>query len=237
MNMRRLHRWLGLVIFVPALLWGLSGALLAWKNWARDAAPPAESAKKEPDRPFKIDLAQALTAANAKRSDAELAAVEWRHLAGIPHYLIRYRDGQGPSLVNGETGQPIPMIDADLAQRVAATEAPRGVRVIGCTLQDRPSLLYLDGMELPVYRVALSDSSNVYVSPTTGEAYFRADRMAWLIRFSFYGLHVWNWSSGPGPHLSYLVLFAMALVLCAGSLSGAWLWWKSMRRPARKSIT
>jgi hypothetical protein len=94
--------------------------------------------------------------------------------------------------------------------------------------------MYLRDMELPVFRVALSDHSDVYVSPTTGEAFFRADRVAWAIRFAFYGLHVWKWSSGPGPHLSYLVLCAMALILCITSVAGLWLWLgPQARRPRR----
>jgi len=119
--------------------------------------------------------------------------------------------------------------------RIAAEEAPAGVTVRSCTLQEQPSLVYLSGMELPVYRVALSDASDVYVSPTTGEAYFRAGRTARLIRFAFYRLHVWKWSSGEGPYRSYLVLGAMALVLILSSLSGIWLWLSSLRRAVQRT--
>jgi hypothetical protein len=47
--------------------------------------------------------------------------------------------------------------------------------------------------------------------------------MQWAIRFAFYGLHVWKWSSAPGPHYSYWVLLFMALGLCVSGASGIWL--------------
>lgn len=225
MRMRQIHRLLGVVLCVPTLLWGLSGALLAWKNWAPDPVPPPPLRPPPIERPFRIDVTQALSALG---QDAQPQSVSWEHLAGAPYYLIRPATG-APLLVNGETGQRLAGVDAEQAAAIAAAEAPDTI-VVGSELQTVPSLVYLSGMELPVHRVALADGGSVFVSPRTGRVYFRADRLTWLIRFAFYGLHVWKWSSTPGQAHSYLFLLALALALVAGSLSGLVL----LFRPARK---
>jgi hypothetical protein len=86
-------------------------------------------------------------------------------------------------------------------------------------VQREPSLLLFAGAELPLFRVALSDGSDVYISPTSGEVVMRGSRLLWAIRFAFYRLHVWKWSDAPGPHRSYWLLGLMAglLVLSSGS--------------------
>lgn len=227
MRPRRLHRLLGLLICVPSLLWGLSGALLAWKNWARE--PDSPPAAVSPERPFRIEVSAALATAAAGHAEAPLA-VEWRHVLGAPRYLVRYAKPPTVVLIDGETGKIAPAIDEDSARKIAAEAAPAGITVADCELQTQPSLVYLDDFELPVYRIGLSDRSNVYLSPRTGEVFFRAPRLAWLIRFAFYKLHVWKLSSSPGQAHSYLVLLAMALVLATSSLTGLWLLLQPGRR-------
>jgi hypothetical protein len=148
------------------------------------------------------------------------SSVKWHYLAGAPYYAIQYEGASAVVLINGETGQQLPRVDEDLARRIAAEAAPPGTRVVGCKLQREPSLVYLAGDELPVYRVALSDASDVYISPTSGQVFYHADRLTWAIRFAFYGLHVWKWSGGAGPHASYLLLLGMALLLCLSSITG-----------------
>lgn len=226
MQLRRLHRLLGLLICVPSLLWGISGALLAWKNWASEPEPPAAAASTP--RPFKVDVGAALATAAVGHSEPP-QAVEWRHVLGAPRYLIRYA-APPAILVDGESGQLIAGIDEASARKIAAEAAPAGITVADCELQTAPSLVYLDDFELPVYRVGLSDRSNVYLSPRTGEVFFRAPRLAWLIRFAFYKLHVWKWSGGAGRAHSYLLLLAMALVLAASSATGLWLLVRPLRR-------
>lgn len=232
MQLRRVHKLVGIVIFLPTLLWGLSGAFLAWKNWDRDAAPPRKNPQEIAKRPFRVELDKALAATGQPKAAAP-RAIEWRHLADAPYFVIRYA-GAPPLLIDGETGEKRSEISEELARRIAAAEAPPDVRITGCALQTTPSLVYLQGMPLPVYRVSLSDGSDVYVAPTSGEVQFRAPRLAWFIRFAYFGMHVWKWSSGPGPHYSYLFLLVMALVQCVGSVSGLWLWLKASESASRR---
>ena len=234
MRMRGVHRLLGVVLFVPTLLWGLSGAFLAWKNWVSNRPEAsAENRAKPALRPFRVDVPRAL-AATGKPNDAPLRSIEWRHLAEDPYFVIQYEDAPQPMLISGESGAVLSGVPLELALRIAARNAPKGLRVTGCVLQEKPSLIYLPGMELPVYRAALSDGSEMYLSPTSGELFFHVPRLAWAIRFAFYILHVWQFSQGPGPHYSYLVLLVMALLLSASGVSGLVLWLRTFGSSSRR---
>ena len=222
MTARKLHKFLALAVCLPCLLWGLSGSFLAWKNWARDTRKPP--ARKPPpiDQPHLASLPQVLALlATQGRSDPQ--RLEWTHTVGAPRYIVHFASPPTPVLIDGESGQIIPGIERDEAVRIADAAAPQGTRALSATLQSQPSLVYLADFELPAYRVAISDGSDIYISPRTGEVIIRAERIHWFIRAAYFGLHVWRFSLGPGPYYSYLLLLAAGLLLVAASLSGLYL--------------
>ena len=222
MQPRRLHKVIALIVCLPCLLWGISGAFLAWKNWAADTRQPPPRKPPPTDQPFRAALAPVLAQQQAQgRPDPQ--SVEWRHVVGAPRYVLHYDQPPEVVVVDGESGQVLPGIEASEALRIADAAAPLGTQALRVTFQTEPTLVYLSRFELPVYRVAISDGSDVYVSPRTGAVIIRAERMALWIRTASFGLHVWQWSLGPGPHFSYLLLMLAALCLVAASASGLWL--------------
>lgn len=216
-KLRRWHRLIGLVVGLPCLLWGLSGAILAWKNWAHEPLAPNQAG---PPRPFRVPVEKALKALG--RADVPLQ-VEWRHVAAAPRYVIRFAAPPLVQLVDGEDGRVVPRLDAQRAQEVGQEAAPPGVGVRGCALQTAGSLVYPSWNELPAFRVALDNGDDVYVSPTTGEVLAHVDTRFRVIRVAFYGLHVWKFSPAQDAPVSYLVLLAMGLVLTAAGATGLWL--------------
>ena len=222
MNLRRFHRLIGLLVSLPCVLWGLSGGVLAWKNWARDRPKP--TIEKAPILPRSFQVGWQTVRAHLQRSDEPLA-IERRHVLGAPRYLVRFATPPNEVMLDGETGAALPQqaISEREALQIATSLSPQGVDAQSVRMQTEPSLLYLAGMELPVYRVSLSDGSEAFVSPTTGEQYFRADGLARLIRRGYFWLHVWRFSSGPGPHVSYLLLAFAGGILTLSGLSGVWL--------------
>jgi hypothetical protein len=207
----------------------MSGALLAWKNWASPRPPGPTQAI--PQRPFRVPIEVALKALG--RSDTP-DQVEWRHVAGAPRYVARFAQAPVLQMVDGEGGQALapPTADEQLARQIAQAEAPPGVAVTGCTLQGTGSLVYPAWNELPAFRVALENGDDVYVSPTTGEVLAHVDMRFRAIRVAFYGLHVWRWGPGRTP-ASYLLLMGMGLVLALAGATGLSLGLRSLW-PARK---
>lgn len=233
MTLRRWHRLLGLIICLPCLLWGVSGGLLAWKNWARERTPPPapSAAPAAAPRPFTIPVERALAATG--RTDRP-SAVLWRHLAGAPHYLVRFSSPPREVLVHGETGAVLPQqpVDEALARSIAEADGPPGARVQAVQRQLTGTLVYPEWNELPVWRLTLDNGDDVYVSPSTGEVRQHADTFFRLVRISFYGLHVWKWSNKPGPATSYLILLGMSALLVFSAATGLFLLLRPRRRPA-----
>lgn len=221
MTLRRWHRLLGLIICVPCLLWGISGALLAWKNYA--------SEKEQPGRrvaatlvPFTVPVERALGAAG--RGDTP-TQVRWHRIAGAPYYLIRYEAAPRTVLVHGQTAAVLggsPAVDEALARAVAQQDTEDGsvATVRSVYWQTAGTLVYPEWGELPVWRVTLGNGDDVYVSPGSGQVLQHVDWFFRVIRVSFYGLHVWKLSPGPG---SYLFLMGMGVLLIFGALSGIWM--------------
>ena len=117
--------------------------------------------------------------------------------------------------------QLLPPADEELARRVAQADAPPGATVASVELVHRPSLFaYRPGRDLPVYRVALTNGSDVYVSRRSGQVQAHVDWIYRLVRVSFFALHMWDLSLGPDPHRSFLLLGAAALLLFLLGISG-----------------
>lgn len=215
-NLRRWHRLIGLVIGLPCLLWGLSGALLAWKNWA--GPRPSGLTQASLQRPFSVPIGTALQALGRRELPTQ---VEWRHVAGAPRYVARFAQPPLVQVVDGESGQALalPTVDEHLARQIGQAEAAPGVQVTGCVLQATGSLVYPAWNELPVFRVTLGNGDDVYVAPSTGAVLGHVDMRFRAIRVAFYGLHVWRFGDTPdGP--SYLFLLVMGLVLAAAGATG-----------------
>lgn len=222
MTARRWHRLIGLLICLPCLLWGSSGAVLAWKNWARTQKPPARASApaRAEEKPFSVPIERALAATGRGETPV---AVEWLRLAGAPHYLVRYAAPPRSVLVDATTGEPRrqePPIPEALASRIAQEDAPPGAAVRSVVWHTEGTMVYPDRNELPVWRATLDNGDDVYVSPTTGEIHQHTDTMARVIRVSFYGLHVWKWGSSQQ---SYLFLMVMSCLLAIGASTGLWL--------------
>ena len=220
MQLRRWHRLIGLLIGLPCLLWGLSGALLAWKNWTKSPSPGPTQAGLL--RPFRVPVEQALRTLGRAEPPTQ---VEWRHVAGAPRYVVRFAAPPLLQVVDGESGQPLPLpsVDMQLARQAALWDAPPGVGIKSCLMQSAGSLVYPAWNELPAFRVTLDNGDDVYVSPSTGEILAHADTMFRAIRIAFYGLHVWKFSPAADSSASYLVLLVMGLVLAAAGATGLWL--------------
>jgi hypothetical protein len=231
MPLRRWHRRIGLLVGIPCLLWGLSGAVLAWKHLAALSPPGDPTRVAGAHTPFSVPVDQAVRAAGRSGPPME---VRWRWLLSRPRYEIRYFTPPQVVVIDGLTGKAAPPLDCALARQVA--EADGGVPARDCTLITAHTLIYRPDREVPAFRVALDNGHDVYVSPTTGQLLAHVDLLYRLFRVAFFGLHMWDLSVAPGRHLSFGLLLAMALLLLAMGVTGLYLALATRARPGGRLV-
>lgn len=217
-RLRRWHRMLGLLVGLPCLLWGTSGAILAWKHYANLRPPGNPEAVAGEKTPFTLPIEQALRLGGHQDPPQ---AVEWRWLLSRPQYVLHYASEPSTVVVDGQRPQAFPVVDEAMARRIAQADAPPGVSVTGCRMQTGQTLVYRG--DLPAYRLALSNGDEVYVSPLTGEVQAHVDNIYRVIRVAYFALHIWDVSHRPGRHPSFVLLGLCALGLVCLGLSGLWL--------------
>lgn len=208
---------------VPCLLWGSSGAVLAWKHWTTRAPPgnPAAVAGGPGRAPFVVDPAQAVRATG---HGGVPVALRWTWLLGAPRYEVQFDDAL--LVIDGRIPVLVAPADEALSRRVALADAPAGVHVVAVAQQERPTLVFRPRRPLaqePAYRVTLSNGDDVYVSRTTGQVQAHVDDVYRLLRVSFFALHMWDLSPtrrDEPRRASFLLLMGMATALLLLGASG-----------------
>ena len=161
-----IHRWTGLLLCVPVLLWFLSGAVMLFAPFPSlsDADRVAHSAVLDPAR-VSISPQQAVSIAEGGDT------VRLTSVAGHPAYVVTLPVWP-VAVFAADTGAPLPPLTLAQARGVAeAFGKGRAEEVEGPIGQDFwTALPRYDGLR-PYYRVSLAGSDGVvlYVSSRTGE--------------------------------------------------------------------
>jgi len=224
--LRRIHKWIGLVIGLQLVLWTLSGAVMSMLDHntvaggpaaaALVAAPPSSSGWGEVQR---------------RLAGRKVATVAMRPLLGRFVYAVN-ADG-GFFLFDAESGSPV-VVDAALAERVARAaygpKAPvRGVAPLG-QLE-----LAVREHQLPIWRVDFADQANstFYVSGTDGRLLERRSD-TWRTWDFFWMLHNMDYADRTNFNHPLIVLVGFAAVWLA--LTGFWLLFRTTWMPDLRAL-
>lgn len=219
-TLRKIHKWVGLVIGLQFLLWAVSGLAMALIDMeAMSGGPTVE----QPVRPLSATSAWPLI-------QGQLAGQEIRKLATRPlptGAALEVTTAEGTRLFDGATGEPL-SISAAIAGAIAASNHPAGGSVARVAPMKDLSLAVRDH-ELPIWRVDFDDAarSAYYVSGTTGELLERRND-SWRWWDFFWMLHNMDYrdrSSFNHP-LIVIVTFASAWLV----VTGFWLLFRTFRR-------
>jgi uncharacterized iron-regulated membrane protein len=167
-TLRQLHRWIGLMFSLSALLASSSGVIHQVMTWTQD--PPPKAIPSGPEIPLdsvRIPLAQAVQAVPAATNG--IRAVNLRMIAGEPTYVVWTREAKAPAYVSGATGKLVPERDEVFAAEIA-TRFFGGVTVRKTAFLTAFDSEYLPIFRiLPVYRMETGDPAGrrVYVSTMT----------------------------------------------------------------------
>lgn len=218
--MRKIHKWVGLIIAIQFVLWMASGVIMSLLD-----------AQKVAGREFRIKPAPAAVwPANALPANAVLAnagaqvmTMSSNWLLDQPVYLLV--NDKATWMVDAVKGAPV-VLNAALATRIAQSSysgsgKPARVRLLKYTLETRKH-------NEPVWGIDFTDADDttVYVSANTGRV-LEHRNSTWRLFDFFWMLHIMDYAERNDFNNKLLVTSAIGGLFMA--LTGVWLLFTSLR--------
>ncbi len=221
LTLRRVHKWIGLIIGIQLILWTLSGAVMSTLDHETVAGGPAATPEPPalPDRSAWPDVARRL-------GGGDVVRVALRPFLDGHVYEVWTSDG--PKLFDVASGEPV-SIDAALAQRVAIAGHGGAPRVRSVTPLAELELAVREH-ELPIWRIDFDDEGNssFYVSGVDGRLLERRND-TWRTWDFFWMLHNMDYSARTSFNHPLIVLVGFAALWLA--ITGFWLLFRTAWRP------
>ncbi len=197
-NLRKLHRWLGLLLSLCILMSAGSGVLHNLMSRTQPPPPPAKPGGgalalnqikiplSEAEKRFRASLQPPL-------NEADVIAVNVRTIAGVPWYQVFLQSAPIPTYVNTTTGEIDASADEVYAHQIA-TDFLGGMSVTKTDYLSSFNKEYINIFRiLPVYRFDVADGkgTRVYVSTVTGSVTRHTDNQKQWEANLFSNLHKW----------------------------------------------
>lgn len=219
--LRRIHKWVGLLIGLQFLMWAISGTAMALLDMDEVAGGPATETRAPPIQAG----SDAWPRVRQELRGRPITGLMVRNLPQGSAYEVTTADGM--RLFSATDGAPL-VIDQARASSIARAAHPESAAVKSVTRLAELTFAVRDH-ELPIWRVDFRDARNSshYVSGTTGELLERRND-AWRWWDFFWMLHIMDYSerSSFNHPLIITVGFAMAWL----AVTGFWLLFRTMWR-------
>lgn len=206
--LRRLHRWIGLVIGIQVLLWAVSGAMMAVLDMeavagGEQADPPSVASTNGQDG--WADVQRQLAATPITAASVQPLLDRWAFHVTTP---------SGVRLFDAASGVPV-TVGASLAARIAFAAHPDKPQVRRVEALDRLELAVREH-ELPIWSVEFADRANstYYVSGATGDLLERRND-SWRLWDFFWMLHTMDYARRTDFNHPLIILFGFAAVWLA----------------------
>jgi uncharacterized iron-regulated membrane protein len=224
--LRRLHKWIGLLIGLQLVLWTLSGAVMSILDHHEVQGGTVAEPVLVP-----LPVSSAWAAIRATRVNEPITALAARPL--LDRYVFEITTPQESSLIDAANGAAV-VIDGALARKIALaahpTQAPvRSVAQLG-SLE-----LAVREHALPIWRVDFEDESNssYYVSAATGKLLERRND-TWRWFDFFWMLHNMDYVNRTSFNHPYIVVAGICAFWLA--LSGVLLLFRTAWRPDLRAL-
>lgn len=224
--LRAAHRFAGLVLVVPLVLWIGTGLLFHVKPGWDEAFESLAAPSPGPPPWERVVFSPAAVKARGLLDPGPVA------LAPHPSGLVAWfglRDGR-PAAVDGTSGEPIPPASEGAARAfaLAAISASRHAKSYGTIVSAQPAehRSALTGVENPALLFRTSGGKNVLVDRVTGEVGQTGDLNGRIARL--YRIHYLQWT--PWKPVNVALVLAASLLVIFIAASGVRL---AVTRPSR----
>ena len=223
---RRLHKWLGLLVGIQALLWMASGVYMTSISIDVIHGDHLSHVERAPLQPASAALAPAQIAAQFPG----MTGFRLKQLLDVPVYEVRHAGGTG--LLDARNGARLDPLDRAYAERIARDAYQGEGRLTSIALLDALPQ-EVASRKGPLWRVDFDDqsSSTLYVSPATGEVVAKRHSL-WRAFDFLWMLHIMDYDKRTDVNNTLLRVASGAGTLFA--LSGLWLLWFTVRRRAAR---
>jgi uncharacterized iron-regulated membrane protein len=224
---RRLHKWIGLLIGFQLILWTLSGAVMSLLDHHE-----VQGGKAAEPALVSLPGTSSWTAVRALTGREPISGLTARPL--LDRYVYEIATPKGSGLFDAATGAAV-VIDGALAGKIAAAAHPGGAPVKSVA-QLRSLELAVREHALPIWRVDFADesASSYYVSGKTGKLLERRND-AWRWFDLFWMLHNMDYVNRTSFNHPYIVVAAICAFWLA--LSGVLLLFRTAWRPDIRAFT
>ena len=222
LRLRKLHRWVALVVAVQVVLWAASGLAFAWLDHRAVLGEGLAEARPPPTLPATLPLLDPARLAAAS-GRAELRALSLRPVAG--QWFYRLETAEGVELRRATDGTRV-AIDEAFAQRLA-TAHYRGQGPLRALRRHAQSTSETRGLGA-TWEAAYDDGpgTRLYFSAADGSlAAVRTD--TWRLRDVFWMLHTMDYRGRDDFNHPLIVVAGTAAAWVA--LTGFWLLFRVLR--------
>ena len=218
--MRKIHKWVGLIIAIQFVLWMTSGVMMSLLD-----------ARKVAGKEFRVaPAASAAWPANAMpvdtvltRTKEQVMLISSAWVLDQPVYLLV--NDKATWMVDALKGAPL-VVDAALATRIAQASysgsgQPAGARLLKYSLETRKH-------KDPAWGINFNDAdeTTVYVSASTGKV-LEHRNSTWRLFDFFWMLHIMDYAERENFNHKLIVTSAIGGLFMA--LTGVWLLFTSLR--------
>ncbi|HET7710096.1 MAG TPA: PepSY domain-containing protein [Sphingomicrobium sp.] len=219
--LRRIHKWVGLVIGLQFLIWAISGAAMALISMDEVAG----GAMSETVNPAAPPTASGWANVQRQLADQPIAGARLRSLPG--RQAVEVSTDRGTRLFDAGNGEPI-RIDRSSAATIAKAAHPDGLSPSRVTALTELTLAVREH-ELPIWRVDFADEkgSSYYVSGATGDLLERRND-SWRWWDFFWMLHNMDYANRTSFNHPLIITVGIAMAWLA--VTGFWLLFRTMWR-------
>lgn len=224
--LRRLHKWIGLVIGLQLVLWTLSGAIMSILDHHEVQGGAAAAPATVP-----LPITSGWPTIRASPADEPITALVARRL--LDRYVYEITTANGSRLADAATGATV-VIDGVLARKIALAAHPTQAPVRSVA-QLRTLELAVREHALPIWRVDFQDerNSSYYVSAATGKLLERRND-AWRWFDFVWMLHNMDYVNRTSFNHPYIVVAGICAFWLA--LSGVLLVFRTAWRPDLRAL-
>ncbi len=219
--LRRIHKWVGLVIGLQFLLWAISGTAMALLDMDEVAGGPTAEAPAPP-------LSAGPTAWPRVQKALSGNPVTGLRLSSLPQGTVyQVTTARGVRLFSAADASPV-LISPPTAAAIARAAHPDG-SAVKSVLRLKELRFAVRDHELPIWQVDFDDARNssYYISGSTGELLERRND-TWRLWDFFWMLHIMDYSERTSFNHPLIITIGFAMAWLA--VTGLWLLFRTMWR-------